>query len=120
MLFRRFSAISMACAAAAVLGGCMLNPAGVSDPAPEGKVVGEARPPSPTEQVLMQMSDLPVGEALSLPDGLSATAYAPYFAASGRQCRQVALRGGEAGRGESRLACSSTGETWVWYPSVLP
>lgn len=120
MLFRRFSAMSLACAAAAVLSGCAWNPAGVKDPAPQGDLVTEARPLSPTEQVLARMSDLPAGEALSLSDGLSATASAPYSAASGRQCRQVALRGGEAGLGESRLACSGAGQNWTWYPSVLP
>jgi len=120
MLFRRFSALLVACAGVVMLSGCMWNPAGISDPEPQGQVVSEAMPLSPSAQALARMGDLPSGEILVLPGGLSATASAPYAAASGRRCRDVALRGGEAGRGETRLACSGDGETWAWYPSVLP
>lgn len=104
----------------AMLSGCAWNPVAVSDPKPDGEVVSQAAPLSPMDQVLASMGDLSPGEVLALPDGLSATASASYFAASGRQCRNVALRGGEAGNGESRLACAGHGKPWAWYPSVLP
>lgn len=120
MLFRRFLTLLIAGVGVVMLGGCAWNPVGVSDAKPEGEVVSAPKSLTPAEQVLASMADLPSNEVLSLPSGLSATASPPYFAASGRQCRQVRLRGGEAGAGESRLACSANGATWTWYPSVQP
>jgi hypothetical protein len=68
-------------------------------------------------EMLAAMDTLLAGESFPLGQNGSAVAGAAYSAASGRLCREVAIR--QAGRLEQRLACQDSGN-WAWYPFVLP
>lgn len=72
---------------------------------------------TPTEQaVLAQLGQMPAEQPRSF-NGVTVTAGTPYYAASGRQCREMTL---EAPGGDvtERVACLEQG-VWFFVPDVL-
>lgn len=77
---------------------------------------GEVPPTTHGErEFLVRMEDVPVGEPVAFGSQVF-VADAPYFAASGRTCRPVTVRGREPdGNVDFRLACEE-GDGWVFVP----
>ena len=102
-----------------LLNGCMLSFAQRNDDgAAEARAAISATPQQPADVVLAGLSVLPAGQAVQLASGETAIADAPYFAASGRECRFVEITPA-SGEGTRRLACL-TDVDWAWQRNVLP
>ena len=111
----------------AAIGGCVTLP--VSDESP-ATGAGAARVvpvpavqppavPDPDQGILRRIGELESGRTYRI-GGLQVVAAAPYYAASGRFCRRVEIRGG--GRDavvRQRLACRRDG-TWSFSTVVFP
>ncbi len=102
-----------------LMNGCTLSlPHRADDSAAEARAAISATPQQPADVVLAGLSALPAGQAVPLASGETAIADAPYFAASGRECRFVDITPA-SGEGTRRLACLD-GVDWAWQRNVLP
>ncbi|HEB97404.1 MAG TPA: hypothetical protein ENI96_13360 [Sedimenticola thiotaurini] len=112
---------------AAAIGGCVALPVSDGGPSP-GAGAARVVPapavqppvvPDPDQGILRRLGELESGRTYRI-GGLQVVAAAPYYAASGRFCRRVEIRGG--GRDavvRQRLACRRDG-TWSFSAVVFP
>ncbi|RLB53483.1 MAG: hypothetical protein DRI90_21105 [Deltaproteobacteria bacterium] len=104
-------------AALGLLGACggAASGAGSQDGANGG---GRVEPTSVAEQeILKQLESLPSGKQATI-GGVVVVADPPYFAASGRTCRQLLLTSRGGGPGRRRLGCKD-GASWFYAPDVF-
>ncbi len=102
-------------AALALSAGC-----GAGSDAPQGPAIGGGRvePSSAAEHdILKQLETMPADRPVTI-GNLVVVAEAPYFAASGRTCRQLHVTPRGGGAGTQRLGCKD-GSAWFFAPDVF-
>jgi hypothetical protein len=99
--------------------GCALNPAPPELSAAQSQgIAAESTSPAEHDSLLALVARLQTGESGSY-EGMMVEAGAPFFAASGRICKHITLRGPDSMTGaHSRLACQAD-HGWFFAADVF-